>query len=86
MIRVTVTLINANNGEHSTLGVLDICNDGKSTDPKRGNYHGRLYKKNPKNPTKSIHAEAAVLNWPRQSYTVWRLVHKMLSAIHGDKT
>ncbi len=81
MIRVTIELISARDGQRSTLGVMDICNTGESRDPRIGHYKGRLYRKGS---VTKIQREGAVNDWPRQSYTVWRLVLRMLQNMHPE--
>jgi hypothetical protein len=79
VIRVTIELVSAQDGQRSTLGIMDICNTGESHDPRIGHYRGRLYRKGS---TTKVQREGAVPNWPRQSYTVWRLLLRMLKEMH----
>jgi hypothetical protein len=81
VIRVTIQLISAQNGQRSTLGVMDICNTGESMDPRIGHYTGRLYRKGT---VSKLQREGKVQNWPRKSYTVWRLVLRMLQDMHPE--
>ena len=76
MIRVTVELHNANTGGVETLGVMDICNDGTSETIRRGNYKGRLYRRG--SGTDIVQKVGAVMGFPRESFSVWRLVIRML--------
>ena len=74
MIRITVELISARDGHREKLGVMDICNTGELHGA-RGNYRGKVYRKGR---VGSVLREGAVLNWPRNSYNIWRLVARML--------
>lgn len=81
MIRVTIELISAQDGLRSTLGIMDIFNTGESSDPHIGHYGGRLYRKGT---TTKVQREGEVRNWPRESYTVWRLLLRMLTDMHPE--
>lgn len=86
MIRVTVDLISARGAQHNKrLGVLEICNDGSLSDgsgaSKRGNYNGRLYRKG----GGGVLRTGSVKNFPRRSYTVWRLILRMLRDMHPEE-
>jgi len=81
LIRVTIELLSAQDGKKTTLGIMDIFNTGESSDPRIGHYRGRLYRKGT---TTKVQREGAVLNWPRQSYTVWRLLLRMLKDMHQE--
>jgi hypothetical protein len=85
MIRVTIELISAINGQRSTLGVMDICNDGQSDDPNIGHYYGKLYRKGAVKPQELtavtdqyVQRRGKVKNYPRKSYVIWRLIIRML--------
>jgi hypothetical protein len=60
---------------------MDISNTGESSNPRIQNYRGRLYRKGT---TTKVQREGAVSNWPRQSYTVWRLLLRMLKDMHPE--
>lgn len=84
MIVVKVELHNANNGEISEIGRAIIFNDGSGT-AERGNYGVRIGRKgNTLNAAILSHPQkqAKVLDYPRQSYTVWELVRRSLNAVY----
>lgn len=87
MIRITVELLSARTGKRSTLGIMDICNKGDSEDPKRGNYSGFLYRKGEGTfrPSRAQRT-GQVLNYPRQSYVVWRLILRMLAEMFPEES
>lgn len=88
MIRVTVELLSARTGERTILGVMDICNKGnRPFGDKRGDYEGHLYRKGPfsgKNRYGNVLKRAEVLDFPRKSYPIWRLIHRMLGTMHPE--
>lgn len=90
MIRVTVELLSAQNGERSVLGVMDIWNDGQSTNPRRGNYRGQIYRKGTKDARVwsrggTIERTGGVNDYPRLSYPIWRLVIRMLKQMYPEE-
>ncbi len=61
------------------LGRMLISNRGDHPKrPERGNYRVRLLRKGSKT---AVTREAAVEDYPRQSYTVWKLVSRALEAL-----
>lgn len=60
------------------IGRLHIINKGDSSTPQRGNYLTRLLRKGS---TKTVQRTAEVLNHPRLSAPVWKLVRKALEAL-----
>ena len=60
----------------ATLGTLVIVNDGKSTDPNRGNYHVQMRSK-----TGKVIRSADVKDHARKSLPVGTLVRKALVAL-----
>ncbi len=91
MLRVTVELINANNGKRSVLGVLDIWNVSRlGRDSKRGDYKAAIYKKgtcSPEIPYRNGETirEGSTENYPRLSYPVWRLVLRILKSCYPEE-
>lgn len=91
MLRITVELINANNGKRSILGVLDIWNVSRlGASSKRGDYKGAIYKKGTAAPAipyrnGKVTREGAVEDYPRLSYPVWRLVLRMLRSMYPEE-
>ncbi len=74
MIIVTIELESAITNKRSKLGVMHITNEGTGT-TKRGNYLVRVMRKG------SWHSPlrtGGVNNYPRASYSVWRLVMRAL--------
>lgn len=78
MIVVKVELHSARTGKVTEVGRLLIANDGTGT-PRRGNYTGVLLRRGS---TKRVQRTARLLDYPRQSYTVWEFVRRMLNALH----
>ena len=88
MLRITVELIPHGIGTPKRIGVMDIYNDGKSEDPKRGNYGVRVYRKDADpNPmlSGSVARKGRVENYPRLSYSVWRLVLRALRSAFPEE-
>lgn len=56
-----------------------IINDGTGT-PARGNYSFGLFKK-----IKRVWCSGTIKNFPRKSYSIWRLLYLMLDKIYGGK-
>ncbi len=90
MLRITIELISAN-GPHrnKTLGVMDICNDASHAlsgdiNSKRGNYNGVVYRKGKSKP-ENWFRKGRVDDYPRMSYSVWRLVLKMLKSCFPEE-
>ena len=74
MIIVTIELQSAITGKRSKLGEMYISNDGTGT-AERGNYLAHVMRKG------SWHKpqrRGVVKNYPRASYSVWRLVMRAL--------
>ncbi len=85
MIRITVELISAKTGKSRTLGIMDICNDASGS-ATRGNYKGFLYRQGLKTPTrKQVVKEGRVEDFPRKSYSAWRLLLRMLKDMHPEE-
>jgi hypothetical protein len=95
MIRITIELISALHvSRDRVLGIMEITNDrtalteDKKRSLNRGNYSVRLFKKGAavvqyqRRTTGIIHKTTQILNWPRRSYTVWRLVQKALNQLY----
>lgn len=81
MIVVKIELWSARTGKVSELGRMLIANDGTSKNPKRGNYDAKILRKG--SFTKSWDSavttrESRVEDYPRLSYSVWRLVLRCL--------
>lgn len=83
MIRVTVELISARTGVTSEIGCMYLSNEGNSTDPKRGNYVVQVCRRGSR---RDIQRRGRVENFPRKSYSIWRLVVRaLLSAFPEEK-
>ncbi len=74
MIIVTIELQSAITGKRSKLGEMNIVNDGTGT-TKLGNYSARVMRKGSWNKPQRC---GWVKNYPRASYSVWRLVMRAL--------
>ncbi len=74
MIIVTIELQSAITNKRSKLGVMHICNDGTGT-VKRGNYFAHIMRKGSWNKPVRL---GKVKDYPRASYSVWRLVMRAL--------
>lgn len=89
MIRVTVELLSARTGKQTTLGIMIICNDGTMSDgtgnSKRGNYIGHVYRKGTLPKFAHVQRGGHVENFPRRSYTVWRLILRMLRSMYPEE-
>lgn len=80
MILVKIELHSARTGKITSLGQMKICNDGTSTNPKRGDYEVSLFRKGS---TTKVQRQGLVRDYPRQSYTVWELVRRALECTLG---
>ena len=86
MIIVTIELRSAITGDTETLGVMHICNDCTSMNPSRGNYDVRVGNKKDAVALDHLAIQekpqraGRVLNYPRLSYNVWRLVLRALKS------
>lgn len=82
MIRVSVTLISANDGTHTELARMDICNDDTGGVISRNytatSYIGRDKKRLDKG---TVSKRGRVLNWESERFHVWNLVRAALQAI-----
>lgn len=86
MIRITVDLISARGpASNKRLGVMEICNDGSqsdgSGDSPRGSYYGRIYRKG----GRAVQRRGEVHDFPRRSYSVWRLILRMLRDCYPEE-
>lgn len=83
MIVVKVELHNANTGEISIIGRMDIANISRlGRMSKRGDYKVRLYRRKAMTGGKpKILREGYVHNYPRLSYSIWRLIARALKAV-----
>lgn len=80
MIRCTLELVRASNGESEHLGTIEIGNQvGRSlvTGGKRGDYHYSLFKKR----RGRIFRSGKIENFPRLSYHPWNLVRDILNDV-----
>ena len=83
MIVVKIELHSAITGKVSEIGRMVVSNDGTGTKQKC-NYTARVCRKGSedflKNPTRS----GKIVDYPRQSYTVWKLIHKALKSCYPE--
>lgn len=90
MLVVKVELWSAVTGEREELSRMYIANKGDSGVPKRGNYKVAVCRKGVKTCPWYEDAPAAVregevLDYPRLSYSVWRLVTKALKSCFPEE-
>lgn len=65
------------------IGRMTLTNRGDSDNPKRGNYDVRIMRRGSE---KTVQREGEVLNYPRQAYSVWKLISRALASALGDGT
>lgn len=92
MIVVKIELHSAITHKITEIGRMYICNDGTCIDPSKGNYDvyvnrkgskkipNPLIKENPKYLRKG-----KVLNYPRLSYNVWKLIARALKSVFPEE-
>jgi hypothetical protein len=89
MLIVSVELHSAVTGAKKTLGRMIIANTGASTIVKRGDYTVHVGNKNDVNDLRKIYQEplrfGQVLDYPRLSYNVWRLVIRALRSAFPEE-
>lgn len=96
MIEVKIILHGAVTGCHKEIGRMYIANDGTVADPKRGDYDAYVCRKGSFAPPRDMggqstgrNASAArtgrVINYPRLSYNVWRLIARALKACFPEE-
>lgn len=93
MIVVRVELHSAVTRKVTVLGQMVIANTGMSQDPKRGDYSVAVANKNhaETSPSLVFHdakkqaRQGEVLNYPRLSYNVWRLVCRALKSAFPEE-
>ena len=84
MLVVRVELWSAITGKKTEIGRMYVANDGTSTNHKRGNYDVKVARRGSTkyegwDKLKPVRT-GRVEDWPRQSYSVWRLVAKALKS------
>ena len=88
MLVIKVELHSAVDGEVTTVGEMAIDNIGGNT--KRGNYRVRIARKGynlfailkgERSPVRT----GEVFNYPRKSYSVWRLVYRALAECYPEE-
>lgn len=84
MIVVKVELHSAITGKITEIGRMVISNDGTAKDKRRGNYTARVCRRGSTNFLKPTR-EGKIANFPRKSYTIWKLVHKALIECFEEK-
>jgi len=63
------------------LGRMYVANTGELGNGKRGNYHVRLLRKG----TTTVQREGNVDDFPRLSYSVWRLVLRAIKSVFPEE-
>jgi hypothetical protein len=78
MIRCTLELVRASNGEIKHLGTIEISNQVmlSSLNPRRGDYRYRVFKKR-----WVPWRDGVVKNFPRLSYHPWNLIREILNEV-----
>jgi hypothetical protein len=89
VIRITIELVSARGPEHDAeLGQMLICNTGKGTDPKRGDYTVYLGKRGVTE-TEQVYKKplrvGEVKDYPRLTYSVWILIARALKSVGIEK-
>ena len=70
---------NGKESDAKEIGRMHIINDGTSKDSKNGNYKVRVMRRGTRI---TAQREAEVKNYPRNAYTVWKLVKKAIQAAY----
>jgi hypothetical protein len=78
VLLVRVELHSARTGRVTEIGRMRIYNDGTSRVEARGNYRVDVMRKGP--PWHWVQRCGSVCDFPRKSYSVWRLVLRALAA------
>lgn len=90
MIKVTIELESAITGKTTKIGQMHIWNEGDSGSAERGNYQVAVCKRGlfdipfgqrPRRVTRN----GEVLNYPRLSYNVWRLIMRALKSAFPEE-
>ena len=85
MIVVKIELWGAVTGVRKEIGRMYITNRGTSLDPKRGNYDVAVCRRGSTDGRKPTR-KGEVLDYPRLSYNVWRLITRaLLSAFPEER-
>lgn len=82
MIIVRVELHSARTGQVSELGMMAISNQGSKLDDKRADYLVEVLRKG----ANRIQRTGEVKNFPRKSYSIWRLVLRALKSAFPEET
>ena len=78
MIIVKIELHSAVTGKVSEIGRMEIANDGKTRDPRRGDYSVCLMQRGT---TDRVRRRGEVKNHARLAYSVWVLIAKALASV-----
>ena len=92
MIRVTIELESAITGEVTKIGQMHIWNRGDSSETARGNYSVAVCKRGLFDVPRGQYPRVSdatrtetVLNYPRLSYNVWRLIVRALKSAFPEE-
>lgn len=91
MIKVTIELESAVTGETTRIGQMHIWNRGVSPDRNRGDYGVAVCRQGEYDvpfgtvPTKTTRT-GEVLNYPRLSYNLWRLITRALKSAFPEES
>jgi hypothetical protein len=92
MLVVKIELHGAMTGCVREIGRMYIVNDGASLDPKRGDYHAAICRRGTTDVPTPINSAGpkptrtgVVLNYPRTSYNVWRLISRTLRSCFPEE-
>lgn len=81
MIVVKVELHSARTGKVTELGMMTLSNQGGKLDDKRGDYTVEVLRKG----AAHIQRTGEVLNFPRKSYSIWRLVCRAIKSVFPEE-
>ena len=86
MIRVTIEKIKHGTGAPEVIGVMEIANDATGTQT-RGNYNARVLRRGTHycDMVKPVQRTGRVKDFPRLSYSVWRLVMRCLKSAFPEE-
>lgn len=82
MIVVTVHLVSAQTGKVSEIGRMHISNVAVREEGSRCDYDVKVMKRDTK---AKVQRSGEVKNWPRESYSVWRLVCRALKSAFSEE-
>jgi hypothetical protein len=82
MIIVKVELHSARTGKITELGRMHVSNDCTSTDFSRGNYNVEVFRRGS---TSRVNRRGRVYDFPRHSYSIWRLISRAIRSAFPEE-